>query len=73
MITTGIFPDSLKKSKTIPLFKKGEASLLVNYRPISLLPTISKSFERILKCMIISMITICLQGNSMDFVSFTPQ
>ena len=48
MITTGIFPDSLNKSKTIPLFKKGEAPLLVNYRPISLLPTISKSFERII-------------------------
>ena len=48
MITTGIFPDSFKKSKIIPLFKKGEPSLLVNYRPISLLPTISKIFERII-------------------------
>ena len=48
MITTGIFPDSFKKSKIIPLFKKGEPSLLVNYRPISLLPTISKTFERII-------------------------
>ena len=48
MTTTGIFPDSFKKSKIIPLFKKGEPSLLVNYRPISLLPTISKIFERII-------------------------
>ena len=47
MITTGIFPDSFKKSKIIPLFKKGEPSLLVNYQLISLLPTISKIFERL--------------------------
>ena len=46
MITTGIFPDSFKKSKITPLFKNGDQSLLLNYRPISLLPTISKVFER---------------------------
>ena len=48
MITTGIFPESFKTSKIVPLFKKGESSLLTNYRPISLLPTISKIFERII-------------------------
>ena len=48
MITTGIFPDSFKISKITPLFKKGDVSLLSNYRPISLLPTVSKNFERIL-------------------------
>ena len=29
-----------------PLFKKGEKNGFINYRPISLLPTISKFFER---------------------------
>ena len=48
MITTGKFPDLFKKSKITPLFKKSDQSLLLNYRPISLLPTISKVFERIL-------------------------
>ena len=48
MITTGIFPQSFKISKIIPLYKKGHHSLLTNYRPISLLPTISKVFERII-------------------------
>ena len=48
MITTGKFPDSFKISKITPLFKKGDVSMLSNYRPISLLPTISKIFERIL-------------------------
>ena len=35
MITTGIFPESFKTSKIVPLFKKGESSLLTYYRPIS--------------------------------------
>ena len=48
MLTTGIFPDAFKLSKVIPLYKKGESSLLVNYRPISLLPTISKIFEKVI-------------------------
>ena len=48
MMTTGIFPDAFKKSKITPIFKKRESSLLINYRPISLLPTISKIFERII-------------------------
>ena len=48
MITTGIFPESFKISKITPLYKKGDHSLLTNYRPISLLPTISKVFERII-------------------------
>ena len=48
MLTTGIFPDAFKLSKVIPLFKKGNSSLLVNYRPNSLLPTISKVFERVI-------------------------
>ena len=35
MLTTGIFPDAFKLSKVIPLFKKGDSSLLVNYRLIA--------------------------------------
>ena len=48
MITTGIFPDAFKVSKVIPILKKGDCSLMSNYRPISLLPTISKIFERVI-------------------------
>ena len=48
MITTGIFPEAFKISKITPLYKKGDHSLLTNYRPISLLPRISKVFERII-------------------------
>ena len=46
-LCTGIFPDSLKVAKVIPLFKKGDDKLFNNYRPISLLPTISKVFEKV--------------------------
>ena len=49
MLTTGIFPDAFKVAKIIPIFKKvRDSSLLVNYRPISLLPTILKVFERVI-------------------------
>ena len=43
---TGIFPKQLKIAKVIPLFKKGEETSIENYRPISLLSSISKVFER---------------------------
>ena len=48
MLTTGIFLDAFKLSIRIPLFKKGDPSLSVNYRPISLLPTISNVFEKVI-------------------------
>ena len=40
------FPDRLKISKIIPIFKSDNASLAQNYRPISILPAFSKIFER---------------------------
>ena len=44
MLTTGIFPDSFKKSEITQILERGDSSLLINHRPISLLPTISKIF-----------------------------
>ena len=46
-LCTGIFPDKLKIAKVIPLFKKDDNKSFRNYRPISLLYSISKFFERV--------------------------
>ena len=45
MLNTGIFPDKLKKSKVSPIFKANDKELLSNYRPISVLSSMSKLYE----------------------------
>ena len=45
-IETGVFPDELKIGKLTPIFKKVNKCDPGNYRPISILPTISKNVER---------------------------
>ena len=42
------FPQELKRSKAIPLYKKLDSLPKENYRPVSLLPHISKIFKRII-------------------------
>ena len=46
--STGVFPIELKIARVIPLFKSGLSTLFSNYRPVSVLPAISKIFERLL-------------------------
>ena len=46
-LSTGIFPDKLKIAKVIPLYKKDDNKSFGNYRPISLLSSIFKIFERV--------------------------
>jgi len=43
----GEVPNLMKLAKVIPVHKGGETSSIVNYRPISLLPTFSKVLERV--------------------------
>ena len=50
---TGVFPDTLKVACVIPIFKKGDKDDLGNYRPISLLPIITKIFEKAIKNQIV--------------------
>ena len=42
------FPDELKKSEVIPVYKKVDPLQKENYRPVSLLPHISEVFERVI-------------------------
>jgi uncharacterized protein YutD len=45
-IQTGVFPDRLKYAVVKPVFKNGDRSSILNYRPISLLPVFSKIIEK---------------------------
>ena len=47
-ITKGIWPNELKKAEIIPVFKNGDKSTMSNYRPISLILSIAKIFEKII-------------------------
>ena len=44
-ITKGILPKDFKKAKVIPIYKKDDAELYSNYRPVSILPCFSKILE----------------------------
>ena len=45
-INTCTFPDKLKIAQVVPIHKQNSTLLKGNYRPVSILPTISKNFER---------------------------
>ena len=42
------FPDNLKKADVSPVFKIGDSHTKENFRPISVLPTLSKVFEKLM-------------------------
>ena len=44
----GVFPDSLKIAKVVPIHKYNSKSSVSNYRPISILPAISKVFAKLI-------------------------
>lgn len=53
---SGIFPDALKVASVIPVYKKGDVNDPGNYRPISLLPILSKVIEKAIKTQLVSYI-----------------
>ena len=56
IITQKCFPNNLKLADVTPVFKKEDASLLKNYRPVSVLPVVSKIYERIMQKQILEYI-----------------
>ena len=47
-LNKGVLPDDLKLADITPIFKKEDSLNKENYRPVSILPHLSKVFERIL-------------------------
>ena len=47
-ISTGTFPGELKTADIVPVFKKKDQNDKTNYISISLLPLISKLFEKVI-------------------------
>lgn len=47
-IETGAFPDEFKFAKVCPIYKSGKQREASNYRPISIIPTVARVFERLI-------------------------
>ena len=47
-LSEGIFPECFKTAKIIPIFKSGNSNSTANYRRISMLPFLSKMFEKLM-------------------------
>lgn len=53
----GVFPEKLKTSIVKPIYKKGNQDLLESYRPISLLSSFSKIFEKAMCIRLVNFLT----------------
>lgn len=53
----GIFPDNLKVAKVFPVHKGESITVMSNYRPISILPIISKLLETLMQARLMDFIT----------------
>ena len=51
---SGVFPDGLKVARVVPIYKAGSKKNVNNYRPISVLPSLSKLFEKLLLSKLLS-------------------
>ena len=67
----GIVPNDLKIAKVCPIFKNGERAQFKNYRPISILPSFSKIFEKLVNNRLTSYLvkTSILNNNQYGFRS----
>ena len=55
----GVYPDDLKIARVIPVYKKGDAEDMTNYRPISVLPAVNKVLETIVQRALVRFLNSC--------------
>ena len=60
-IVTKVFPKPWKHSIIIPIHKSGDIEEPINFRPINLLPILSKILEKVIS----TQLTECLQNNNL--------
>ena len=63
IIDQNIFQSLLKLADVTPVFKKGDPTSVKNYRPVSVLPNVSKFFERIMLKQILEQMNKYLSQN----------
>ena len=66
----GNFPSKLKLARVIPLYKSGDIADMNNYRPISVLPSLSKLFEKIVYAQIYEYLLNQIQTDSSESIWF---
>ena len=68
-LNEGVFPSELKLANVLPLFKSGDVMLFNNYRPVSLLCTLSKVFEKVMYSRLLNFLDYhkILIGNQFGF------
>lgn len=47
-LSTGVYPTKMQQAKLTALFKSGDRNDMSNYRPVSVLPVISKGLENVI-------------------------
>ena len=82
-LENGIFPEALKTSRTVPIFKGGDNLSMDNYRPISLISTFSKILEKMVALKLSNHLDInnsytntnmaSKQKNPLNTISYTSQ
>ena len=72
--SSGVFPNSLKLAKVIPLHKKGATDVPSNYRQISLLSVFSKVIEKLMHRRLFQFFEYCniLHPLQFGFLKNTP-
>ena len=68
-ISTGVIPSEWKDARVAPIFNSGERNDESNYRPIFVLPLVSKVMERAVQVQVLTFLTVhdLLSFNQLGF------